>query len=339
MSKQYHHIDDFISDENFKQWVKDPTPENSDFWINWLKENEESEQLFKQAKVIINGMKFQDVESISSSREELLLEGIMKKSPKIQQHSVGFWMGNNVLLKIAAMLVAVLSISFYLYQSNQIPVEVTEVMVTKENPKGVKSKVRLPDGTKVWLNAGSSISYTKGFTESIRAVELSGEAYFEVVKNENKPFVVRVMEVEIIALGTAFDINAFNTDQVEVYLTEGKVKVSSDKEVEPEFLSPGEMVSATPSSGKLIKDTFRTDDVVAWTKEIIVFKQATFEEVSKVLGRWYGVGFEIVNSQNMDDWSYSAKFKNKSLEEVLDIISQTEKFDYEMENQNVKLSF
>ncbi|MEQ6120551.1 FecR domain-containing protein [Reichenbachiella sp. MALMAid0571] len=341
MPKNYNHINDFITDQNFKSWAKNPTAENTDYWMDWLSNNEDSRELFFQAKEVINGFKFQNPK-VSDLKEQAILNTILNREQKESPHSKRYWIYTNSFLRIAAVLFIAFSFILYQYLSESNTAnKVAYEIITKSNPSGIKTKIKLPDGTGVWLNALSSISYVEGFADSVRGVNLQGEAFFEVEKDTTKPFMVVLDRLTVQALGTAFDIDGFDQREVKVYLTEGSVKVTqnSDQSTQTTFLSQGEMVISELSTNTLSKDTFLIDEVIAWTENEIVFKKATFDEVIKVLSRWYGVEFEVVNPKRIGKWSYSSRFKKQSLKQVLEVISKTEHFKFEITDKKVILTF
>lgn len=169
---------------------------------------------------------------------------------------------------------------------------------TITTPKGRQFQVVLPDGSKVWLNAESSLRYPVVFAEDQRRVELEGEAYFEVSKNPKKAFKVALnKEAEITVLGTHFNVNSYNNEpDIRTTLLEGSVQVSSNNE--KVIIKPGEqarvtgtVLSTNQSISKKIKvvNDVDMDKVMAWKNGIFDFQDATLQEVMKQLERWYDI--------------------------------------------------
>lgn len=156
---------------------------------------------------------------------------------------------------------------------------------TIETPKGGQYQVNLPDGTRVWLNAASSVRFPATFSNvSQRKVELNGEAYFEVVHARNKPFKVIAAGQEVEVLGTHFNINAYADEPAVVTsLLEGSVKITHN--LETEMLLPGEQAE--------VKDYIRVKkiegDVIAWKNGITSFKDAEITTIMRQIARWYDV--------------------------------------------------
>jgi transmembrane sensor len=163
---------------------------------------------------------------------------------------------------------------------------------TITTPRGGQYKVTLSDGTKVWLNAASSIRFPVAFTGNTRRVEVTGETYFEVAPNEKMPFVVKAPNEEIEVLGTHFNVNAYDDEPaLRTTLLEGKVKISSATG-STQFLSPGQQ-SVLNKNGKInVVDNADTEEAVAWINGRFQFKSADLRTMLRQIGRWYDVDVE-----------------------------------------------
>ncbi|MGV3529773.1 MAG: FecR family protein [Flavisolibacter sp.] len=192
----------------------------------------------------------------------------------------------------------------------------TEVLYnTVTTPRGGQYQLVLADGSKVWLNAASSIRFPTSFPGAERTVELSGEGYFEVAHDAAKPFHVKVDEMDVEVLGTHFNINSYSDEpSVKTTLLEGRVKVASnEKHV---FLNPGQqaVVASGNASQIIIKNDVDLDGVIAWKNGYFHFDGSTLEEVMRQIARWYQVdvaferavpnrkfGGDIARSANLSD--------------------------------------
>jgi ferric-dicitrate binding protein FerR (iron transport regulator) len=187
---------------------------------------------------------------------------------------------------------------------------------TMSTPKGRQFNLVLPDGSKVWLNAASSIRYPILFTGNERKVEITGEAYFEVAKNARMPFKVKVNdETEIEVLGTHFNINSYeNEASINTTLLEGSVKVKNSSGIL--ILKPGEQAqSVNKEKIKLVKEV-NIDKVMAWKNGYFDFQDATLQEVMRQLERWYDI--EVVYEQEVPELEFYGKMgKDLSLAAVL----------------------
>ena len=166
--------------------------------------------------------------------------------------------------------------------------EQTELLYnTVITPLGGEYSIVLADGTRVWLNAGTEFRYPVSFTENRREVYLSGEAYFEVRQDKNKPFVVWTGEVQIEVLGTAFNVNSYNSDRVEAVLVEGSVNVSNV--TDKINLKPGQRGTVLKSGREIRVDEVDVYVYTAWKDGNFVFENQTLENIMEQLSRWYDV--------------------------------------------------
>jgi transmembrane sensor len=159
-------------------------------------------------------------------------------------------------------------------------------------PRGRQFKLELSDGTQVWLNASSSISFPTSFSNDERRVTIIGEAYFEVAKDKSKPFTVTVNDVEVKVLGTHFNINGYSDEtEIKTTLMEGSVLVGKkDKKV---LLKPGQQAEVKNTGGVKVKDLENFESVLAWKKGMFHFENASLETVLRQLSRWYDVDIVI----------------------------------------------
>src|SRR5690606_9773733 len=171
-------------------------------------------------------------------------------------------------------------------------------------PKGGMYQVVLSDGTKVWLNAASTLTYPSEFSEEKREAALSGEGYFEVSGMNNRPWVVRRSRQEITVLGTSFNINAYRDEPETVTtLVSGSVRVSSSVSSEAgspagQLLRPSEQATLT-ANGQLLKQRVNVSDALAWKQGRFSFENKSFRQVMDELARWYDV--EIVYETGIPD--------------------------------------
>lgn len=201
---------------------------------------------------------------------------------------------------------------------------------------GQKASMTLPDGTKVWLNSASKLSYYPSYNRDDRRVYLTGEAYFEVAKNPDKKFVVACQGVEVEALGTTFNVKGYDDDaSVTTSLIEGSVKVSHEEQ--STLLSPSEMVDFDKSSRLFAKSKIEDNrQVDFWRRNILYFRSATLAEIAKTMERLYGVSVEF-ESDALKEISFSGSIRNNSLTNAFYIISLTYPLTYEIDRNVVKI--
>jgi transmembrane sensor len=203
---------------------------------------------------------------------------------------------------------------------------------TLSNPRGSKViDMQLSDGSHVWLNAGSSVTYPVAFIGSERKVTVTGEAYFEVVHNESMPFKVSKGEMEISVLGTHFNVNAYNDEQeIKVTLLEGSVKVSKGET--NSLLKPGQQAIIT-SSIKVVND-IDVDEVMAWKNGRFQFGGAGIEEVMRQIARWYDV--EVVYEVKPKEVHFGGGIsRNVEVSKVFKMLETTEAVHFRIEGKKV----
>lgn len=345
MSAEYNDIEDFILDPQFKKWVINPQPETDEFWGKWVQNNPGDKQRFLLAKELIQNTEFRQVE-VTEEVSERVLSSVLSKT-NISSNGIprsnGQIVSWRMISRMAASILLIIGVYvvFDYYQSQPNDFHLTTKI--KKNPAGRKSQVFLPDGSIVWLNSASSIEYIEDFIGDKRLVKLKGEAYFDVAKDENKPFIVESNNISIMALGTAFDVRAYEGDETfEVVLVEGKVQVESiddGGENLTTFLEPGEYLQYDNLNKKGLKGKADVQSEMAWKNGIIHFDRASFEEVILKLERWYGVEIEVENKGRQVEWQYSADFDNQSLEMVLKSIGYSKKFNYHIKKDTVTIKF
>jgi ferric-dicitrate binding protein FerR (iron transport regulator) len=231
----------------------------------------------------------------------------------------------NILTRVAAMLFVPLLIYTVWSSSVRFPFGMEEQSAMQElsSPPAIRSQVSLPDGTKVWLNAESSIRFQVPFLQDQRQVELTGEAFFDVVKNEKLPFVVQAGIARIEVLGTKFNCKAYqHENQIDVILVEGKVKLRSvqNGETGKELLmKPNEHVilDKEGKDAKVFQEDI--DKYIAWHQNRLVFDNNTLDEVAVLLERWYGIDV-IIRDQEIRSFRYTTTFQNESLQQVLELL-------------------
>ena len=246
---------------------------------------------------------------------------------------------NSFIIKIAATLIIFLSAAFVIFKVMEKPVveEVVVEKITKKTLPGQKSTFTLRDGTIVWLNSGSSISYWTDYNEKIRLIELEGQAFFEVFKDPNKPFLVKCRDLKVESLGTSFDVNGYEDKPIQVSLLTGKVKLSlpmvKDTE-EQQILLPGEYSVLSQDNKFIEKGKFNSYEILAWKEGRIIFNDATIKEIIPKLELWYGV--EISNDMVFNTQKpFTATFEKENLDNILMNIKDILQFDYTIKGNKV----
>lgn len=231
-----------------------------------------------------------------------------------------------VIQRVAAMLLLPLLV-FSFWQHRQIN-NFSEGIVWNSitTPPTLRSVFTLPDGSRVWLNGNTTISYPTFFSGKERIVELSGEAYFSVAANKNQPFIVKAGKVLIEAVGTEFNCMAYHNDSKnETLLTEGKVNILLDKgngRKKIVTLSPNELVTYDFNQQQFNVLKVDPTKYIAWKTGQIIFKNDALTEVLQRLERWYNVDFEFDPKLKID-YAFTGSFDGEELTQILNYIELT----------------
>jgi transmembrane sensor len=203
--------------------------------------------------------------------------------------------------------------------------------VESYNPKGERSTIVLPDGSKVWLGAESRLTYPAAFAGRQRTMELDGEAYFEVVKNPQKPFVIHMKAGTVRVLGTSFNVKA-HTDDGEIITSVNTGKVAfvplTNNSMDSIFLTPGRKAFYNVASGKITESETDAEADRAWTEGILYFQADSLGKITRTLERYYGKTIVFKNEQ-LKSYRYTGKFSHNSPAEILRFLSKTKPFYFQ----------
>jgi transmembrane sensor len=200
-------------------------------------------------------------------------------------------------------------------------------------PRGGTYQVTLPDGTLVWLNSASSLTYPIQFTGKSRSVELKGEAYFEVTKNRSKPFIVNADEMKVEVLGTHFNMKAYANDKkAQTTLVEGSVRLSSHSA--HVMLVPGDQGVVSIENAQIKIGKVNINKVMAWKNGYFLFKDDSVEEIMDQIGKWYDV--DIVYKGDMSNKTFGGIYsRSKDLEELLKGLELTGLIHFKIEGRRI----
>jgi ferric-dicitrate binding protein FerR (iron transport regulator) len=239
--------------------------------------------------------------------------------------------------------------------------EITQEIPHKNEVKaksGAKSRLTLPDGTKVWLNAESRITYNNNFNTKTREVELEGEAFFDVVKNPYSPFIVHTTGIDIKVLGTAFNVKSYPHEQtIEATLVRGSIEVvKTDEPMGPKvILQPHEKLVFTRamdslqkiSTSKVPQQEMMVTSVTAnvpdsvmketsWVYNKLYFDGDTFSELGAKMERWFNVRITFKN-EKVAAYRFKGVFKNETIEQALKALQLTADFKYNVDGNEVEI--
>ena len=223
------------------------------------------------------------------------------------------------------------------YPLSAIPAEYKHTLYTNN---GIKGYAELPDGSKVWLNSASKLVYPDRFLGDTREVELSGEAFFDVVRNPQKPMIVNTnRRFKIEVLGTKFNVRSYDNDnESQTTLISGSIKL-----IQKDSVSGKEIVThLNPKESFLIRDNripvlikqVDTTKQIAWKRGKLIFDETPMSEVIKMLERWHGKEF-IVKDPEILNYKITANFKSESIVEIMEMIKFCTMIDYSIQNNCV----
>ena len=215
--------------------------------------------------------------------------------------------------------------------------EKKEIYNEVEVPMGGEYSLTLSDGTRVWMNSDSKIKYPVDFNSQNRRVWISGEVYFEVAHNKDKPFFVNVGDVSIKVLGTKFNVESYkNEDFIATTLVEGSVQLTKNNE--SVIIRPNERAITKINEKKFKIEKVRSRDYILWKDGIFYFDNKNLAEIMTKLERWYNVSVFFQNSQ-LKDLRFSVEVKRfKNIEEVLNLISETNHVNFKINNSTIIVS-
>jgi len=230
------------------------------------------------------------------------------------------------LLKVAAVLILGLITTTIVFYNKPEKLQYASIVETVTTPYGARTNFKLPDGSEVWLNSGSTISFPKQY-DKIRNVRLVGQAYFKVLK-DGKPFVVKTAYGNVEVTGTAFDVKAYKDENFETTLVEGIVNVR-DRKNQVANLKPGEQSVITPANEFTINNV-NTELSTSWREGRLIFVNEPFQNVAKALERWYNVKIEL-QGEKLKKLGYTGTIEMETFVEVLELINTTTSIKYKFD--------
>ena len=237
-------------------------------------------------------------------------------------------------LKIASVIVITVSVTVVLFSIGKDNGGMYLAMQTITVPAGQRVNLDLPDGSNVWLNAGTTMQYPVSFMTDKREVILDGEAYFEVAHNEKSPFVVHTSTLDVEVLGTKFNFkNYSNDEEVMISLVEGKVALQNGiKAMEELYLEPNERMVLNKLTGEMVKSKANVEYANIWRDNKLFFDEELLEDIAKKLMRSYDVRIEVADSLRDRRFYGDFMINKNTIEEVLETIASTSRMNYRYEN-------
>ena len=328
----------------------------------WLQANSRNKSYFKKVKTALLSIDdYQSLAKLDVNKDwEIIEKRILQlKNSESTRHNVF----SSLIFRIAASVTIILALgaTFYLINTNQ-NTKLTDQYYEFVVPAGQKSEVNLIDGTKVWINAGSTLRLPNTFASNNRDVWLEGEAFFDVTKNTHKPFIVHTSDINIKVLGTTFNVRAYHDeDLIETTLIEGKVllqkisetgrKLGDEMSLEPDhkavyFKTKDAYVTEAlkkdiPEPLKvrkiLISKPVDTEIATSWKEGKLMFENEKLEDIAKRLERYYGVKIRIDNEE-LKQFRYTGTIKKISIEQTIKALQIATSFDFAINDNEILIS-
>lgn len=319
-----HQLDD-ESREKLEKWVSESSENELYFQEQleiWFSAMSDSENLVYDKKKAFN--RFKDY--VSS-----------KQFSVPSSHRISFT-GIVYRCIAAAVLVLVASVVSHLITKLEMTENFADIVI--ESPAQSKTKVSLPDGTVVWMNANSKITYSQGFAIDERRLTFAGEGYFEVAANAELPFTVHMEELNVQVLGTKFNVrNYSDEEEAVVFLKEGKIALKNLLQQDSEaVLSPNDRVVLNKTSKNMHKQLAHSLNDVQWRKRILFFDEMLLSDLARQLERTYEVHIHFA-SERIKKYRFYGLFQSdeQDIAEVLHILSSTHKFSYRISGKHITL--
>ena len=348
MPASFEFIEELVCDDRFCKYVLNPDNETVEYWNEFRKNNPDKEDEMREARQLVlllgNEKDVKDRDTLKKTDE--LWQKIQNNIDSNDGPGSKTTSRNEFYLfslKVAAVLVVMFFVSFLIVDiqptTGEKQISKTENYFQRVTQNGQKASFYLPDGSYVNLNAGSSLYYYVCNECNTRELILEGEAFFDVKRDTERPFIVKTTNLSATVLGTSFNVKAYPEEsKTEVALVTGKVSVAGEK-TNPTILTPHEMATYAHDRQKTTVGGFDLEKITGWKDKILVFEDVSFDELTETLSRWYGVEFIISDSARSvkfrDRKDYKGKYNNKSLETVLEAIGFSYDFDYEIKGKKV----
>lgn len=285
----------------------------------WSEASEENNKLFRRERKLFNTM----ILVGHSKKTDMPVKEIKKKNFFIRE-----------FLKIASVVLITVGITAALFSIGEDKDNVNIAMQTITVPAGQRVNLELPDGSNVWLNAGTRMQYPVSFMKDKREIILDGEAYFEVAHNEKSPFVVHTHALDVEVLGTKFNVEAYSKRKTfETSLIQGKVRVNSseNKNISVTLL-PNQ--KTTLKDGKLVVSKIDDFNVYRWKEGLYCFKSKPFAEIMQDLERYYDLKIQL-DKQSIAKVALTGKFRiSDGLDYALRVLQNDVAFTYRRDKEN-----
>lgn len=311
-----------IDEQIVKLFSGEISPEEEALLVLWINESDENKKYFLELKNIWqNAHPAFNPENIDTEKALANTLKQIKPATKRRIPFIIWWQRVAAILIIPTLILAAVQYNQNFKRKSSIAYQ--EIM----SPLGMNSKITLPDGSEVWLNSGSKLKYPVEFNADVRKVQLYGEAFFKVQSDKKHPFIVSTKNLQVIATGTAFNIESYCKDSISaVTLLEGKLDVKiGDKTMQ--HIDPNQRFLYNYNSNKYAVSKTDANHWCVWKDGILAFRNEPLEDVFKRIGRTYNVDL-VVKDKTVARQLYRATFQGESLDEILRLLKMSAPIKY-----------
>lgn len=288
-------------------------------------------------------------ETVSPEAVESALQQALSRLKLVQTTPVAVPAKNRSIRRLlkrglaAAVVIMALGSAGFWYFTGKNANNAQASLLEKQNARGTKSTIVLPDGSKIWLNADSKIKYPASFAGRLREVYLSGEAFFDVAKDPGKPFVIHLSKGTVKVLGTSFNVRAYDNEKlIETSVATGRVafipaRTTAIQQPDTIYITPNNKVRYSLNDNQVKVEPTAAAEDKAWTEGKLIFKALTLEEIATALERNFGKKVVFMDEEPKH-YRLTGAFENNSLEDILFYLSKTKHFNYTITNSELLIA-
>lgn len=353
MLDEYNSVEDFLADESFQRYCLRQSDLDIQLWKDYQKKYPHKKELIDEAKALVCILTVRETttkEELSIFKNRFYRENeylLDRNTSDGKVRSVRFKKILWTSVAASLFLIAGVAYKFFAEKKPEHAVAVTMLPHITTTPKAQKKYITLPDGSKVWLNAQSSLTMRNEFNELTREIDLIGEAYFEIAHNPSKPFIVHTASMNIKVLGTKFNVSAYQEDKkATATLISGSIEATLTNNPRMVYkLQPGEKLAIANNLNtekeytvqaqalKLqVVNVDKPQNEILWTNRGLEIEDQHFEEIAVRLERQYGVTI-IFKEEEVKKNIYTATFENETVEEILQALQKVLPFTYTKESK------
>lgn len=303
--------------------------------LEWLNESIENKRTFSRIKQLHGITSLPNEEEVSDTDFRFIMNRIEQKERRNRLFRLTFGYSATAVI-VALIFVLGLKIGY----RKERPINIIAdgvVQMEYSTPYGVKGKIVLPDSSVVWLNSGSKIGFPSKFTGNSRNVTFNGEAYFDVKKDSLYPMKINTSHnLNVVVTGTSFNLHSYSEDSFfSLYLSKGKVNIQDKKGNVIHMLKEDESIEYNFRAKEIkTRKALEPSSIIGWKNGWLIFDEEELTSVFKKMERWYGVSFKIPSNFNLNN-KLTAKFREESASQVLDLMKKISIIDYTIKDSVV----